>query len=187
MADRVSARFGWGLGAIALVMLLLPLLLNLLRGGASGVGRDPRTRGSDLVFAITYPATADPGPLSGTFYLIVAREKDPEPRRQLVSGGQEPFVFRRAAVALISSAAVFTPHPTAGSPTENAPMDLGSPPGGPERRLLLLFLDAAPRAAWERVRALAPAVDASGLARTRPLAPFLPTVVGTDTCTGELR
>jgi hypothetical protein len=99
MADRVSARFGWGLGVIALVMLLLPLLLNLLRGGASGVGRDPRTQGSDLVFAVTYAATADPGPLSGTFYLIVAREEDPEPRRQLVSGGQEPFVFRRAVVA----------------------------------------------------------------------------------------
>jgi hypothetical protein len=87
----------------------------------------------------------------------------------------------------IACAAVFTPHPTAGSPTESAPMDLGSPPGGPERRLLLLFLDAAPRAAWERVRALAPAVDASGLARTRLLAPFLPTVVGTDTYTDELR
>ena len=87
----------------------------------------------------------------------------------------------------IACTAVFVPHATAGSPTENAPMDLGSPPGGPERRLLLFFLDAEPQRAWEPLRGFAPTVDASGLARTLLLAPFLPTVVGTDTYTDQLR
>jgi hypothetical protein len=99
MTQRVSAKFGWGLGAIALLLLLMPLLLNVLRGGATGVGVDPRTEGSDLVFAVTYPVEADPGPLTGTFHLIVARTETPEPRRQLLAGARDVFVFRRHVVA----------------------------------------------------------------------------------------
>jgi hypothetical protein len=99
MSERVSARFGGGLGGIALLVMSMPLILNVLRGGASGVGLDPRTAGTDMIFAVTYPGDVDPGPLSGKFFLIVARKKDPEPRSQLVTGGSEPFVFRRDVVA----------------------------------------------------------------------------------------
>ena len=90
------------------------------------------------------------------------------------------------AASPIATAALFTPHATAGSPTENAPMDLGSAPGGPERRLALCFLECDPRECWERLRAFASAVDASGLARALFVAPFLPTVIGTDTYTDQL-
>jgi hypothetical protein len=116
MADKVSARFGWGLGAIALALLFMPLLLNVLRGGASGVGVDPRTAGSDLVFAVTYPVEADPGPLTGKFHLVVARTEEPEPRLQLLPGRAVPFVFRRDVVA-------WTP----GRPFELTDADPGSP------------------------------------------------------------
>ena len=80
----------------------------------------------------------------------------------------------------IASAARFAPHPTEGSPTESAPMDLGSAPGGPERRLLLCFLESDPRTEWERFVGFADAVAASRLASPVFFAPFLPTVVGTD-------
>ena len=37
-----------------------------------------------------------------------------------------------------------------GKGTERAPMDLGTPPGPPERRLQMFFLDAAPDTVWDR-------------------------------------
>jgi len=86
----------------------------------------------------------------------------------------------------IACAAIFTPHPTEGSPTQNAPMDLGSAPGGPERRLLLFFLEADPASEWERFRGFADAVAGSRLAQTLFLGPWLPTVVGTDTHANDL-
>jgi hypothetical protein len=88
----------------------------------------------------------------------------------------------------IASAASWTPHTTEGSPTRNAPMDLGSPPGGPERRLQLFFLEKSPasRGVWPRFRRYATAVEKSGLARPLLLAPFLATEVGTDKYTDEL-
>jgi hypothetical protein len=86
----------------------------------------------------------------------------------------------------VACAALFAPHPTEGSPTQNAPMDLGSAPGGPERRLLLCFLDAEPAPHWERFRGFADTVAGAGLARTLLLAPFLPTQVGTDAHADEL-
>jgi hypothetical protein len=99
MSDRVSVRFGWGLGGVALVLLLLPLLINVMRGGASGVGVDPRTAGTDMLFTVTYPVETDPGPLSGKFHLIVSRTAEPEPRFQLRPGAREPYVFTRDVVA----------------------------------------------------------------------------------------
>ncbi len=90
------------------------------------------------------------------------------------------------ASSRVACAAVFSPHPTEGSPTQNAPMDLGSAPGGPERRLLLFFLECDPREEWERFRSLSGSVDGSGIARTLFFGPFLPTVIGTDTYADEL-
>ena len=86
----------------------------------------------------------------------------------------------------IACASTWVPHPTEGSPTQNSPMDLGSPPGGPERRMQLLFGESDPRDAWPRIVRYARDVDASGLARTLFATPFLPTVVGTDTYTDQL-
>jgi hypothetical protein len=83
-------------------------------------------------------------------------------------------------------AAQWKPEPPASSPTGNAPMPLGSPAGGPERTIQLIFSEADPATSWDRVRAYAAEVDASGLGRVVFCAPFRPTVVGTDTYTDQL-
>jgi hypothetical protein len=58
----------------------------------------------------------------------------------------------------------------------------------PDRLLALWFLDADPRACWEKGFAgEADAVAAGGLGRTELVAPFVPTVPGTDRYVDELR
>ena len=73
-----------------------------------------------------------------------------------------------------------------GEGTENAPMDLGMPPGPPERRLQMFFLDEEPTAVWDRFHQYADDLAASGKGSVRFAAPFLPTIVGTDTYTDQL-
>ena len=70
----------------------------------------------------------------------------------------------------------------------DAPMDLGTGPGTRARSMQLLFLSSDPREgdAWERVQDYAARVDDSGLATVRLVAPFIPTVFGTDTYTDQL-
>ena len=52
--------------------------------------------------------------------------------------------------------------------------------------MLLAFSDTEPTQGWDRVRHAAKALEASGLATVRLAAPFVPTVVGTDTYADEL-
>jgi len=73
-----------------------------------------------------------------------------------------------------------------GAGTERAPMDLGMPPGGPERRLQLFFLETDPRSQWGRFRDYAAGLEQADMGRVVFAAPFLPTVVGTDTYTDQL-
>jgi len=73
-----------------------------------------------------------------------------------------------------------------GEGTENAPMDLGMPAGPPARQLQMFFLDRHPQAEWDRFRAYADAVAASGKGTVSFAAPFVPTIVGTDTYTDQL-
>ena len=73
-----------------------------------------------------------------------------------------------------------------GEGTEQAPMDLGMPPGPPERRLQMFFLEDNPDAVWDRFRAYAADLAASGKGVVSFAAPFLPTIVGTDTYTDQL-
>jgi hypothetical protein len=70
--------------------------------------------------------------------------------------------------------------------TSNSPMPLGTPPGGPDRTLQLFFLESDPRDVWDRFVDYAARIDASGLATVGFVAPFLKTVVGTDTYTDQL-
>jgi len=65
-------------------------------------------------------------------------------------------------------------------------MDLGMPPGPPERRLQMFFLEDTPDAVWDRFRTYAADLDASGKGVVSFAAPFLPTIVGTDTYTDQL-
>ena len=68
----------------------------------------------------------------------------------------------------------------------NAPMDLGSSPGGTDRLVQLLFLDGDVEGAVDRVRDYTDAVESDGTATLLLAAPFLRTVVGTDTYVDRL-
>jgi len=67
-----------------------------------------------------------------------------------------------------------------------APMDLGSPAGGTDRLVQLLFVAGDPADAVATVRSYTDAVESDGTATLRLAAPFLPTVVGTDTYVDQL-
>jgi hypothetical protein len=62
----------------------------------------------------------------------------------------------------------------------DVPMDLGSPGGGPNRLVQLLFVDGDVGDVLDPVRAYTDAVEAEGLGRLQLAAPFFTTVVGTD-------
>ena len=94
-----------------------------------------------------------------------------------------PEVLRGSPLAC---AARFRPIPRDGDPNQRAPMDLGSPPGGPERELQLWFAQADPRECWDRIAQHADRVKASGLAQVALAAPFLPTWPGTEKYLDEL-
>lgn len=68
----------------------------------------------------------------------------------------------------------------------DAPMDLGSPAGDTDRLVQLIFLADAPDAEVDRVRAFTERVASDGMADLRLAAPFIPTVVGTDTYVDQL-
>jgi hypothetical protein len=70
--------------------------------------------------------------------------------------------------------------------TQDAPMDLGSPAGGTDRLVQLLFVGGDTEAVVDRVRAYTDAVDAGGEARLLLAAPFFRTVPGTDTYVDQL-
>lgn len=76
-------------------------------------------------------------------------------------------------------------HPNA-DPAKDQPMDLGTPAGGPERLCQIMFVRGEVTDCLDRVRAYTDAATAAGLSDTRLVAPFLRTVVGTDTHVDEL-
>lgn len=67
-----------------------------------------------------------------------------------------------------------------------APMELGTGPGTRARSMQLLFLTADPRDCWDRITEYAARIEESGLATVRLVAPFVPTIPGTDTYTDQL-
>ncbi len=75
--------------------------------------------------------------------------------------------------------------PSGGS-TEQAPMDLGTPAGPAHRQVQMFFCDADPAGAWPLFVDYANNLEQSGAGRVVFAAPFLPTVVGTDTYTDQL-
>jgi hypothetical protein len=68
----------------------------------------------------------------------------------------------------------------------NAPMKLGTGPGTRARSMQLLFLQDEPTAAWGRVQDYAARIEESGLATVRLVAPWIPTIPGTDTYTDQI-
>ena len=68
----------------------------------------------------------------------------------------------------------------------DVPMDLGSPAGGVDRLVQLLFVGGDTEGAIDRVRTYTDAVESDGAARLLLAAPFFRTVVGTDTYVDQL-
>jgi hypothetical protein len=92
------------------------------------------------------------------------------------------LILDDTAVAMMCSWRPIIPKTGEGS----SPMELGSGPGTRQRSLQLFFCDEEPSGSWDRFRAYADHLDASGLATVRLAAPFIPTDVGTDRYTDEL-
>jgi hypothetical protein len=65
-------------------------------------------------------------------------------------------------------------------------MKLGTGPGTRQRSLQMMYLTTEPTDAWDRLQDYAARVDESGLATVRLVAPFIPTIPGTDTYTDQL-
>lgn len=68
----------------------------------------------------------------------------------------------------------------------DAPMELGTGPGTRQRSMQLLFVHGDPTDQLARVRTYCDGIESSGLGTVRLVAPFIPTVPGTDTYTDEL-
>jgi hypothetical protein len=68
----------------------------------------------------------------------------------------------------------------------NAPMKLGTGPGTRQRSMSLLFLTDDPRNQMPLLEKYAALVNDSGLATVRLVAPFIPTIPGTDIYTDQL-
>ena len=66
------------------------------------------------------------------------------------------------------------------------PMSLGADGGSTERLVQLAFLDGEPASCWPAFRDYAAAIDAGRKGVVTFAAPFLPTIVGTDTYTDQL-
>jgi hypothetical protein len=98
-------------------------------------------------------------------------------------------VAERTQALLAGSAIEIASSWTPSAPDEgrrDVPMDLGSPAGGPNRLVQLLFVDGDVVEVLDPVRAYTDAVEAEGLGRLQLAAPFFSTVVGTDTYVDQL-
>ena len=73
-----------------------------------------------------------------------------------------------------------------GDNTSQAPMDLGTPAGGEDRTLQLFFTESNPAECWDRFVDYARRLDDGGLATVVGAAPFVRSIVGTDTYTDQL-
>lgn len=91
-----------------------------------------------------------------------------------------------AAESPIASCVNWKPIPRNDEIDGNAPMDLGSATGKAERTNQMFFLEEDPRRIWDLFRNYAEEINASGLATVVLAAPFIPTIVGTDTYTDQL-
>ena len=98
----------------------------------------------------------------------------------LVASGAYGRLMDGTKIEIVSS---WTPVAT---PAADQPMDLGTPAGGPERLVQLLFVRGPVEAELARVKAYTDEVAEAGLADVHLAAPFFRTVFGTDTYVDEL-
>jgi len=91
-----------------------------------------------------------------------------------------------SAIEIASSWVPSVPDEATSGTSTDAPMDLGSSAGGTDRLVQLLFVAGDLDGAVARVRAYTDDVEADGTATLLLGAPFVHTVVGTDTYVDEL-
>ncbi len=99
-----------------------------------------------------------------------------------LAAGPAPDLLRGSAIESITS---WTPSAGENEP-KHVPMDLGSRAGGPERLVQLLFVRGDVRHTLDGLHDYTQAVEGAGLADTRLVAPFVRTVIGTDTYVDQL-
>jgi len=158
---------------------------------SNGRGFSDRTHAHTVVFdylATSYRDT-DPVPIQLALdhgypgIAMIATDREPGvSEEEFVAWTSDSGGLAGGSIASVSS---WRPQPR-DEITGNAPMDLGTGPGGPERTMQLAFLEGEPVQAWGDVRRYVEAIDGSGKGRVCFAGPFHKTVVGTDTYTDQL-
>ena len=162
---------------------------------ANGRGFAERTHVHTVLFdyASTHYRDADPVPVElaldhpypGLVAVFVDLAPGVDPADFDAWLAREP-VAELLADGPVASCAAWKPISREGGVTENAPMDLGSATGGPERMLQLFFVEKDPSLVWDRFVAYDKRLRDSGQATIALAAPFHTTVAGTDRYTDEL-
>ena len=119
----------------------------------------------------------------GGLVVEVIDSADSDGREQVIAWMRDeraPGLMRGSPVAM---GLAFQPQPL---PGDKQPY-MKDVEGVDDRLTVLWFTEGDPRDAWDLFAGAGKAVEASGLGRVELMAPFLPTVVGTDTYVDELR
>jgi hypothetical protein len=163
---------------------------------ANGRGFDERTHAHTALYTFqgAQYRDADPVPIelaldhryAGMVSIHVDRAegiKHPELDEWFADEGRRGLLAADSPVASVASWRPIIPKVPEG---QQAPMELGSGPGTRARSLQLLFIEDDPAATWDLIRSYADAIEGSGLATVALAAPFVPTIIGTDTYTDQL-
>ena len=119
----------------------------------------------------------------GGLVVEVIDSADSDGREQVIAWMRDeraPGLMRGSPVAM---GLAFQPQPL---PGDKQPY-MKDVEGVDDRLTVLWFTEGDPRDAWDLFAGAGKAVEASGLGRVELMAPFLPTIVGTDTYVDELR
>lgn len=127
------------------------------------------------------PALALDHPFAGLVAIMVDRAEDVAPKEASAWLRDEVLPDAMAAGPWALTTAL-TPIPL----PEGAPVFQPQGTGQDRRMLLMAFTDVDPRECWGTFTGLAKAIDGSGRATVSFLAPFIPTIPGTDTYTDQL-
>lgn len=162
-----------------------------------GRGFDERQHAHTSLYFFTSAESADPDgvpahmaldhPYSGLISVHLDRAEGVDQRSLeawLATDGR-PILFDSQGESTIGQVLNWRPIIPKGTEGD-APMELGTGPGTRQRSMQLLFCTGDPRTELSRVRSYTEAFESAGLASTRLVAPFVPTVPGTDLYTDQL-
>lgn len=120
-------------------------------------------------------------PFGGLVAVMVDRHEGTDPR-ELSAWLRESCLPGAMAGTPWALTCALTPIPL----PEGAPVFQPENPGLERRMLLMCFVDTDPRDCWETFAGLGETVGEGGLAEVSYVAPFIPTIPGTDTYTDQL-